>query len=235
MLSELLTRRLASIDSLYILGDLFDYWIGDDAVDLLGHRSVVNLIRTIADHGIPVFVMHGNRDFLIGEQFCEMTNATLLTDPCVIEINDHPVILCHGDHLCSDDVDHQKFRQQVRQPEWQQKIMQQTPEQRLQFAKSVRAQSDVAKTGKADEIMDVSDSTVIEEFKRLGASIMIHGHTHRPAIHRQVIDEQEYLRVVLGDWRDSPSFLMLSESELKLVAGSGRPDSTIDWPYAKTS
>jgi len=231
MLSDLLLHRRLDFDTLYILGDLFDFWIGDDGVDLLGHRSTIDLIRSISERGVEVYIMHGNRDFLIGEEFCTMTGATLLADPTVLELRGQPVLLCHGDHLCTDDVEHQQFRQQARQPEWQQSILQQDLQQRLQFAQSVRAQSDMAKSSKTESIMDVTASAVTEAYRRSGTRLMIHGHTHRPAIHRQHIDHDEVLRIVLGDWRDSPSFLTMTDSRMQLIAGSGRPDASVHWPF----
>ncbi len=232
MLSELLAQHAEGIDALYILGDLFDYWIGDDGLDRLGHRPVVNLIRSIADRGVHVFFMHGNRDFLIGDEFCLQTGASMLSDPCVLDVEKQRVLLCHGDHLCTEDIAHQQFRRQVLDDAWQREILSQPLEQRHQFAKKIRATSDIEKQNKSDAIMDVTGQAVIDEFVRHNCQVIIHGHTHRPAIHETRVADSVRWRLVLGDWQDSPSYLKIGADAVHLESGSGRANASMGWPVS---
>lgn len=237
MLADLLLDRAPAIDRLYILGDLFDFWIGDDGVDLLGHRATVELIRSISDRDIAVFLMRGNRDFLIGQRLCEQAGATLLHDSAEITIYDQKVIMCHGDHLCTDDVDHQKFREKVLNPEWQRNILNTPLQERHRYATEIRAYSNKEKKQKTNAIMDVTATGVAAEFDRFESKILIHGHTHRPAIHKTDIstnsdsnNDRLPWRLVLGDWLDSPSYLQIDQQGMLLESGSGRGQFSTEWP-----
>ncbi|ARN75912.1 UDP-2,3-diacylglucosamine diphosphatase [Oceanicoccus sagamiensis] len=196
---DLLAGEARSADALYILGDFFEVWIGDDD-DAQLNQTVITALKALTSSGTPVFVMHGNRDFLIGELFCQQTGCQLIHDPSTIELYGQPVLLLHGDTLCTDDIKYMEFRQQCRSEAWQSALLSHTVEQRRQLARQMRADSQAASSNKADDIMDVNQAEVLRMFAQHNVSLMIHGHTHRPAIHQH---ENNTLRVVLGDWHDS--------------------------------
>lgn len=209
-------------DALYILGDLFEYWVGDDQLD---HdplaRSVTDSIRRLSDAGTRVYFMHGNRDFLIGERFAREAGLTILPDPTLIKLYDQQILLMHGDTLCTDDVAYQKFRVQTRTTEWKNATLAQPYEARQQLARSIRAQSDSEKNQKPEEIMDVTEAAVEDAFRMHHHPLMIHGHTHRPATHRHSVDGRTCERWVLADWHGRWECLVISKhgmhrSELEL-------------------
>lgn len=192
-------------DSLYIVGDLFDAWIGDDLLDMPHPMTevasrVAGALAILADSGTAVYLMHGNRDFLIGERFANACKARLLPDVQVFELHDIPVILMHGDSLCTRDEAYMAFRQQSRDPQWQAQMLALPLDQRLELAKSLRQQSDSANADKADEIMDVTAGEVIRVMAEYGVTTLIHGHTHRPRVHDMVVEDMPARRYVLGDW-----------------------------------
>jgi UDP-2,3-diacylglucosamine hydrolase len=205
-------------EALYILGDLFDYWVGDDQLD---HdplaRSVTDSLRRLSDAGTRVYFMHGNRDFLIGERFAREAGLTILPDPTLIKLYDQQVLLMHGDTLCTDDVAYQKFRAQTRTAEWKSATLAKPYEARQQLAQSIRMQSDTAKSQKAEEIMDVTEATVEEVFRQHHYPVMIHGHTHRPATHRLSVDGHACERWVLADWHGRGECLEASNSGLQRI------------------
>lgn len=186
-------------EALYILGDFFEAWIGDD----LQHpfvEQVKQSLRTLVDKNIPVYLMHGNRDFLIGEQFCQQTGCQLLDDPTLVELYGEKVLLMHGDTLCTNDVDYLAFRDMVRNPAWQQDFLSKTLQERLAIAENIRAASK-EKTGQLEyEIMDVTQSEVEKVMTEYQVQLLIHGHTHRPAVHQLKVNGKAAERVVLGDW-----------------------------------
>lgn len=193
-------------DALYILGDLFDAWIGDDLLDEPDHplsivaQEVIQRLHTLSSEGTSVYLMHGNRDFLLGERFINACQAMLLSDIEQVEIQGVPVVLLHGDSLCTQDEAYMAFRQQSRHPEWQTQMLALPLEQRLELAKSLRMQSGEANANKAEAIMDVTQQEVISVMERHGVSTMIHGHTHRPHVHDLTVEEVPAKRYVLGDW-----------------------------------
>lgn len=205
-------------EALYILGDLFEYWVGDDQLD---HdplaRSVTDTIRRLSDAETRVYFMHGNRDFLIGERFAREAGLTILPDPTLIKLYGQQVLLMHGDTLCTDDVAYQKFRAQTRTNEWKNATLAQPYEARQQLARSIRAQSDSEKNQKPEEIMDVTEETVEEVFRQHHYPLMIHGHTHRPATHRILVDGHACERWVLADWHERGECLAISTSGLRRV------------------
>jgi UDP-2,3-diacylglucosamine hydrolase len=207
-----LDETAGTADALYILGDLFEYWVGDDQLD---HdplaRAVVDSLRRVSDGGTRVFFMHGNRDFLIGKRFAREAGLTILADPTLIELYDQRVLLMHGDTLCTDDIAYQKFRAQTRTREWKSATLAQPYKARQQLAQSIRTQSDTEKSQKAEEIMDVTEATVEEVFRQHHYPLMIHGHTHRPATHRFLIDGRACERWVLADWHGRGEYLALSQ------------------------
>ena len=189
-------------EHLYILGDLFEYWIGDDGVQFLGHDEAVEILQNLSQSGCKISVMHGNRDFLIGQAFVELFNGTLIDDSSVIEIGDEPVLLTHGDSLCSDDVEHQKFRAIVASPKWRGEFLALTLEERQVRAMDMRKISSNSKVEKSMELMDVNQNTVIQAMRDSNVRRMIHGHVHKPGIHSLEIDGAEVKRYVLGEWDD---------------------------------
>jgi len=199
----------ASADELYILGDFLEYWLGDDDPAPSLTPVFNKLIELDEKYATKVFFMHGNRDFLIGNKLAEHCHFTLLDEPCKIKIQENNVLLMHGDTLCTDDVDYQKFRQMVRNPLWQQQILAKSLEERIQIAKDLREKSQQAATAKEEYIMDVNQQTTDKVFTENNINLLIHGHTHRPAIHHKTINNCETTRIVLGDWYKTGSYLRI--------------------------
>ncbi|MDD4880481.1 MAG: UDP-2,3-diacylglucosamine diphosphatase [Gallionellaceae bacterium] len=189
-------------EAIYILGDLFEAWPGDDFLATEFPAGIVQALRRLSDRGSRLFLVHGNRDFMLGAEFCRATGATLLPDPSVVDLHGSPTLVLHGDSLCTDDRVYQQFRQQVRNPAWQQAVLTKPLAERLAMARQMREQSESAKGGKLGEIMDVSAEAVAEAFRQSGCRRMIHGHTHRPARHDLTVDGQACERWVLPDWYD---------------------------------
>jgi UDP-2,3-diacylglucosamine hydrolase len=196
---KFLKIEAVSADALYILGDLFESWVGDD--DPNAHYAEVKAaIRKLTDLGIPVYFMHGNRDFMIGEDFAADTGVTLLPEYFVLDINDTRVLLTHGDALCTDDHEYQAMRTMTRNPEWQAMMLQKSLAERQAFAAQARAASIAHGKTIDDEISDVNSDAVDASLREHGVLLMLHGHTHRPAVHQLVLDGKEAKRIVLGDW-----------------------------------
>jgi len=206
--------RLAS--ALYILGDLFDYWIGDDAVELLQQTGVVEALRSYSEAQPNLYFMAGNRDFLVGPDFIRMTGCTLLRDETIIELNNERVLLMHGDSLCTADAEHQQFRKLVLDPQWQRTFLALPVQKRHELAMDAREQSALHKSLTSMEIMDVTSSAVSTVMRNHKVRRLIHGHTHRPAIHLMDIDGQPHERIVLGAWFDGPSVLRFTNGHYQL-------------------
>lgn len=202
-------------DRLYILGDFFEAWIGDDDPDP-HHVRVMSGLREFSDTGIPVYLMHGNRDFLIGAGFSETTGCRLLVDPAVIDLYGTRTLLMHGDTLCTDDTEYQRFREMVRDPAWQQAFLSKPLEQRRAFAAQARSESKSHTRGKPEFIMDVNQQAVEQAMLEHGVTQLIHGHTHRPAIHRFTANHQPHTRIVLGDWYEQKSLLRMDAGHAQL-------------------
>jgi len=196
-------------DALYILGDLFEFWIGDDALSDTARR-VANATSALGERGVDCFFMHGNRDFLLGENYAVKAGLVLLPETCVVDLYGTPTLLLHGDTLCTDDVKYQEFRRQARSPEWQASVLSLPIEERLKLAGNARAAS-LEHTGSASmDIMDVNAGAVSEAFRLNQVRRMIHGHTHRPARHTVEMGGANAERIVLADWYDSGSYLEVS-------------------------
>jgi UDP-2,3-diacylglucosamine hydrolase len=187
-------------DALYILGDLFEYWAGDDDRDTPFHRQIIAAIREVSQQGTPVYIMHGNRDFLMDEQFAQDCQATILPDPSLIKLYGTPTLLTHGDAMCTDDVQYQAFRKQVRDPAWRASFLAQPLAQRKATIEQLRKMSETQKQSKAMDIMDVNPASVAEQFRSQHYPRMIHGHTHRQKHHQHEVDGKTCERWVLGDW-----------------------------------
>ncbi|SNC67616.1 UDP-2,3-diacylglucosamine hydrolase [Marinobacter sp. es.048] len=194
-----LDEKARGVDQLYILGDFFESWIGDDERTPL-QEQIAAALRNLRDSGTEIFLMHGNRDFLIGQDFCDRAGATLLDDPTVIDLHGTPTLLMHGDSLCTADVEYQKFRANMRNPQWQQMILQRPLEDRQQMARQLREISMAKNQGKEEFIMDVTPEEVVKDMERHGVQRLIHGHTHRPAVHELTANGSPAKRIVLGDW-----------------------------------
>ena len=203
---EFLEGEAVQADALYILGDLFEAWIGDDAADEVGDQVAEGLAR-LHERGVACFYMHGNRDFLLGDAYARRARMTLLPDPSVIEIEGERVLLMHGDTLCTDDVPYQKFRTQTRDPKWQRAFLSRPVSERRQFAEQARAESKRYTRSIADAITDVNESAVVGAFRDHNVDRLLHGHTHRPAIHRLTVGGNPALRIVLGDWYEQESHI----------------------------
>lgn len=204
--TELLAGAARGADALYILGDLFESWIGDDDDAPLPAR-IAQATRALRDAGVPVYFMHGNRDFLLGQDYAARAGMTLLVDPTVIELGSERVLLMHGDTLCTDDIDYLKFRMLVRDPRWQQQFLSKPLAERRAFAAQARGESRKHTAMSAAEIMDVNQDAVAAAMRAHGVKRMIHGHTHRPATHHFDLDGQTAERIVLGDWYEQDSVL----------------------------
>lgn len=214
--ARFLSGQAARAEALYILGDLFEYWVGDDQ-PLNGLESVISGLATLTGAGVPVYFLHGNRDFLIGSRFARETGVTLLEDGVVVDLAGTPTQIMHGDTLCTDDTDYQAMRGVLRGQDWQQAFLSAPLQERIAQAQALREQSREAQQSKNEYIMDVNQHAVAQEMHNAGVCRMIHGHTHRPNIHEFTLDGKPAQRIVLGDWYDQGSVLSISEAGVDLA------------------
>ncbi len=205
-------RDNSDCDALYILGDLFEAWVGDDD-DAPLCLEVAALLHAFSAAGPKLFIMVGNRDFLLGEDFCASTGATLLPDPTVIDLYGTPTLLMHGDSLCTRDEEYMAFRAQARDPRWQAQLLSQPLEERRALAARLRIMSSEANSNKAEDIMDVTPSEVDRVMAEADVTRLIHGHTHRPGRHSVAHGE----RVVLGDWTATGWYISATSKSLELI------------------
>lgn len=210
-----LNEKAASAQALYILGDFFDAWIGDDD-DAPLPQEVAQALRALSDKGVAIYLMHGNRDFLLGDAYARACGASMLAEDTVIDLYGTPTLLTHGDNLCTDDAAYQQFRAQVRSPAWQQQVLAQPLEVRRAMAAGMRSQSESMNSLKAEDIMDVSETSVLQAMARAGVQRLIHGHTHRPARHSMVLNGKPVERIVLGDWHNEGWCLVANSQEIRL-------------------
>ena len=192
---------------LYILGDLFESWAGDDDLDDTFNRQVVSTLARLSSGTTSLCLMHGNRDFLMGQALADACGATLLPDPSMVEIYGSPTLLMHGDTMCSDDTDYLTFRAMVRAPEWQQRFLALPLPQRKAQIEQLRQRSRLEQSRKTAEIMDVNAGTVENILREHGFPRLIHGHTHRPARHLHQVDGHVRERWVLPDWYRQGGYL----------------------------
>lgn len=209
---DFLAQQARQADALYILGDLFEYWAGDDDLDEAFNAAVCSALARLRAQGIPIRFIHGNRDFLIGAGFADAAGVTLLDEPVTVPIAGRQTLLLHGDVMCTDDLAYQRFRSQVRDEQWQRQFLALPLAARKQKIQEVRQLSESAKQTKATEIMDVNADAVAEAFRRHNYARMIHGHTHRPAHHWHDVDGRRCERWVLADWYERGSYLACEES-----------------------
>jgi UDP-2,3-diacylglucosamine hydrolase len=211
--TQFLSERCQTIDELYILGDFFELWLGDDDHSVL-NRGVIEALSSLP---CDVFIMHGNRDFLIGEAFCDAAGAKMLPDPHPIILGNQPALLMHGDSLCTRDEEYMKARNLLRSAAFQRDFLsKQMPERKI-LAEQIRGKSQKVSREKAEEIMDVTPEEVIKVMDQAKASVLVHGHTHRPAVHEVDLHFGAGTRYVLGDWHTSMQFLKATDSDLQLV------------------
>jgi UDP-2,3-diacylglucosamine hydrolase len=212
-----LERDARQAEALYILGDLFESWVGDDAADN-SQAAAIQGIRALTSSGVPCFVMHGNRDFLLSTRFCADSGAELLPDPVMVSLYGERVLVMHGDALCTDDRAYQRLRATVRDPDWQRSFSRLSIKARRALAGAARAGSQ-AHTAAADyAITDVNAKSVAQALRSAGVSTLLHGHTHRPAIHAIEVDQRPCTRIVLGDWYDHGSVLRWDANGPELVS-----------------
>ena len=218
---EFLREQAARAASLYVLGDLFEYWIGDEELDAadgdpLG-REVAAAFAALSRNGVAVCLMHGNRDFLIGKRFCEASGARLLADPAVEKIAGARTLLMHGDTLCTDDLDYQAWRRTARSREWQAGFLAKSLPERRKLLQALREKSKEVVGAKPAEIMDVNQDAVRETLREHRLTRLIHGHTHRPARHALEVDGRPCERWVLPDWYERGGYLALDDTGPRLV------------------
>ena len=210
-----LQRNAANCDALYILGDLFEAWIGDDDISELS-TAVADALNSFHEAGADIFILHGNRDFLLGASYAAKCGATLISDSSAIETPIGPALVLHGDDLCTDVVDYLQFRNMVRQESWQEDFLGKTLLERRAFAEQARKQSQQATSNKANSIMDVNAAAVEQRLIDSDQTLMIHGHTHRPKIHELALNEATARRVVLGDWDSHGWYVEIDANGLQL-------------------
>tara|TARA_B100001142_G_scaffold258954_1_gene260987 strand:+ start:218 stop:928 length:711 start_codon:yes stop_codon:yes gene_type:complete len=208
---EFLKTAAQDLSHLYILGDLFEVWVGDDDDSELA-TSVMQKINHSTRNGLEIFFIHGNRDFLCGQKFAEQSNLTLLPDPFFLNFFDQKIALSHGDNFCTEDLEYIKFKKEVRSEEWQQEFLQKPLDDRLNIASNMRDASQKNNSNKDIAIMDVTPTAIQEFFTEHRIDLLIHGHTHRPNTHQI----NSGTRIVLGDWHKTGWCLMLDEQQQEL-------------------
>ncbi len=214
---QFLSSEAKSASALYILGDLFESWIGDDAPDA-AQMSAIEGLRTLTLSGVRCFVMHGNRDFLLASQFCRMSGADLLPDPVLITLYGETVLVMHGDALCSDDYAYQRLRATVRDADWQRQFLALSIAARRSLAGAARAGSQAHTAAMENTITDVNADSVARALRAAGTATLLHGHTHRPAIHALQVDDRPRTRIVLGDWYHQGSVLRWDQNGPQLIS-----------------
>lgn len=219
---DFLHRHAPEAEALYILGDLFEVWIGDDDTNPLA-REVAAALRSLREAGTPIRFLHGNRDFLLGRRYAERAGLELLPETRVIDLYGEPTLILHGDTLCTDDTDYQAFRSKVRDPRWQRRMLRLPLFLRRFQARRMRRASQRATRTKPMQITDVNPAAVGAAMREHGVRCMIHGHTHRPAVHDFELDGRPAKRIVLGDWYEQGSLLRCDASGCRLI---GLPSDT---------
>ena len=197
---------LNDAEELYILGDFFEVWIGDDYSNEYIER-INQALKQCSAKGSKIYFMHGNRDFLVGQAWCDNANCELLDESKLITLGEESILLMHGDSLCTDDVEYMKARVMLRNPQWQEQLLAKSIPERIEFAKQVRSESKESQKGKSYEIMDVNQEAVDDALSAANCATMIHGHTHRPHIHHWEFEGENRIRYVLGDWGDKGWFI----------------------------
>jgi len=214
---DFIGRTAPQAEALYILGDLFEYWAGDDDFADSLNASVADALGLLSGKGVAIYLMHGNRDLLIGQKFAQRCGATLIPDPTLLDLYGTRTLIMHGDTLCTDDLEYQKFRAYARNPDNQEKFLAQPLAARKQQMLGMRAQSEQTKQAKSEEIMDVTPAAVEQVLREHGYPCLIHGHTHRPARHAHVVDGHTCERWVLNDWYRHGGYLRCDAGGCRLL------------------
>ena len=205
---DFLVNTAISVEALYILGDLFEYWAGDDDLQEPHHQRIVSGLHRLSQSGVKLYVMHGNRDLLLNQGFAVASGASILPDPTMIDLYGKPALLTHGDKLCTDDVKYQQFRRQVHDADWQKAFLAQPLAERKAQISGMRSQSEQEKSLKTEAIMDVNADAVASLFAEYDfPPLLIHGHTHRMSRHSLELSGHKCERIVLGDWYETGSYL----------------------------
>ena len=212
-------------ESLYILGDFFESWIGDDENTEL-QLTIKTKLKAFTENGASLYFMHGNRDFLIGELFAKETGALILPDPSIIQLNGESVLLMHGDSLCTGDTGYMKFRATIRNPSFLEPFLKRPIEERRITAQQLRTMSQANNQNKSSEIMDVTPEEVIQEMDKHQVQTLIHGHTHRPKIHEFEVNQQAAKRIVIGDWDKNVWYLKIAQD---------KPAELLHYPLAQNN
>ena len=220
--SAFLSGPVRRADRLYILGDLFDQWLGDDD-GRAPHPSIEAALAETVAAGVPIDLIHGNHDFLLGDAFAKRTGCRLVDEPLVIEVKGDRVVLLHGDTLCTRDVDYQAFRRYTRDPENQRVFLARSLDERVRQAAGLRATSASRSRLKPEDIMDVTPEEVVRMLSECGAAWMVHGHTHRPAVHALDLETGPATRIVLGDWYGRGTVLVWDEQGCRLASPEDLP------------
>jgi UDP-2,3-diacylglucosamine hydrolase len=216
--SEFISTQASQAEALYILGDLFEYWAGDDDLHDPFHQHITRTLRKLTAHGTRLFLMRGNRDLLIGKAYAAACGAVLLDDPTLIELYGIPTLLCHGDTLCTDDIEYQNFRKHVHSASFQIDFLSRPLDVRKAHIEQLRKHSDAVKQRKNSEIMDVNNHAVAALLREYHYPRLIHGHTHRPDRHEHIVDDHTCVRWVLGDWDTSANALRVDASNSRWEA-----------------
>lgn len=204
---KFLDADASQAEALYILGDFFEYWVGDDALMQTEFQPIIKGLRALRTRDVPIYIMHGNRDFLIGAKFATETGCQLLADPTVVNLYGQPTLLMHGDLLCTDDIEYQRFRIHIRQPQSIDVFLRKSLTERDAMVRGYRQMSKAATSLKDLKIMDANTDAVIETMTKHGVQRLIHGHTHRPGKHVLTVQGHDAQRIVLGDWYEHGSVL----------------------------
>lgn len=212
---EFLQTHATQVQALYILGDLFETWVGDDDSDAAKAR-VREGLRALTARGVGCFLLHGNRDFLLGREFCRSTGSRLLADPVIADLDGERVLLTHGDALCTDDHSYQELRSIVRLPEWQRRFLSLPLADRESLANAARAGSRQHTSRTIPQIMDVNPDAVAAAFRATGVRRIVHGHTHRPGMHATTVEGEPAQRIVLGAWYEQGSYLVNEKGRYEL-------------------
>lgn len=215
--SRLLDTTFQDASELYLLGDIFEAWIGDDTPTPT-LEPTFNSLKQLSDQGCKIFFQHGNRDFLVGEAFAKSINASLLPEELTVDLPVGKAVISHGDQLCLDDIEYMQFRTMVRNPQWQQDFLSKSLEERLAIARQIRDASKERTAEKAEYITDVNQQAVTDLFIHSGVDLMIHGHTHRPCIHQHEVDGKQATRIVLGDWDKLGWYLKVDKQGYDLIS-----------------
>ena len=211
---KFLNDAVNKYEELYILGDFFEYWIGDDDTQSV-NKLIMQRLKAATDNGLKIYFIHGNRDFLIGSAFESKTGVKILADQHTFNIGEKKIMISHGDAFCVDDVEYQEMKREIRSDSWKKDFLAKSISERVDFANDLRTKSSERNSNKPENIMDVNDNYVLEVVQKEKIDILIHGHTHRPAVHKL---ENGSIRAVLGSWEEEGWVADYIEENIKLTS-----------------